>query len=668
MTKNKNQNQPPRPKANDRQTRVLPAEFRAVEGAERTFELSFSSEDPVSRWYGTEILLHDEGSVDLSRMEAVGTVLFSHGRDPQIGRMPIAKIDKCWLDAGARKCRALITFDAGDPVAEKICGKVSRGMLTGVSVGYAVDSWEQVKPGAKSSNGRFTGPCDLAIRWSPIEISLEPTPADATVGVGRSIEENQEREEEEMTVTNNPANPEERGTGQTPSSGVPAPAAMSETPSASRTEEQIRREAAESERSRIQSIRALAETSNVDLADFINNGRTLEEARNFVLDEMLRNQAPVSSGSTGSVEVRGDADFQFRAAASDAILMRGAIRPQKPVEGAEELRGMSLRDLAIECLERAGETKARRLTDSELFRRAVTPDSQFSAILSDSVNKSMSAAYQAQQPTFSRWTGKGSNRDFKKATYYRLSEAGNLERVRQNGELKFDEMTDESASTQVLTYGKRFGFTREAMINDDLGVLTRVPQRYVASALRGANQLVYKILNENAKTPDGLSLFLASHKNLGTAGALSVSSLGEARKLMRTQKNIAGKETLNIAPKFLLVPPALETLAQQLLRSIADPASSNSAIVNPFYSSLDLIVDAELNEASTSAASAWYLAADPAMIDTIVVSYLNGQESPILESRIGFDFLGIEWRIIYDIGVDLMDFRGLVKNAGGSAS
>ena len=71
------------------------------------------------------------------------------------------------------------------------------------------------------------------------------------------------------------------------------------------------------------------------------------------------------------------------------------------------------------------------------------------------------------------------------------------------------------------------------------------------------------------------------------------------------------------------------------------------------------MVDAELTDPK-----AWYLAAAPTDIDGIMVSYLNGDPAPKLESQVGFDYLGIKYRIYMDYGVDVIDYRGLYKNAG----
>ncbi len=171
--------------------RVFPAQVRVADENSRTVELSFSSEAPVDRWYGQEILSHDVGAVDLERLLQVGTVLFSHGRDPNLGKLPIAKIEKAWVDTKDYKGRATVTFD-DDEESDRIFRKVQKGLLNGISVGYAVSSWEEVAAGKKSVNGRFTGPAYIAVKWEPLEISFEPTPADPSVGVGRSLDIRQE--------------------------------------------------------------------------------------------------------------------------------------------------------------------------------------------------------------------------------------------------------------------------------------------------------------------------------------------------------------------------------------------------------------------------------------------------------------------------------------------
>lgn len=175
------------------QRSLVDCSIRAMEGEgnERKFILSFSSEVPYERWWGVEILSHKEGALDLTRLNSIGCMLYNHNRDKVIG-----KIIRAWVEDG--RGNAEVEFDE-DADSELIYQKVKSGTLKGVSVGYRVNAWEEVMAGKKSSDGRFTGPCEIATSWEPYEISIVSVPADPTVGVGRSQEDEQEEKPAEET-------------------------------------------------------------------------------------------------------------------------------------------------------------------------------------------------------------------------------------------------------------------------------------------------------------------------------------------------------------------------------------------------------------------------------------------------------------------------------------
>lgn len=186
--------------------RYLPGgALRAAEGEgnERKFTLSFSSEEPYDRWWGTEILSHADDAVDLTRLNSIGCVLFNHNPDKVVGKIISAKVED-------GRGIAEIEFD-DDEASEVIYKKVSSGTLKGVSVGYMVDEWEDVNEGKKSDDGRFEGPCSIATRWMPYEVSIVSIPADPTVGVGRSHEKETENKgvsgfyyyEKQLQINNN---------------------------------------------------------------------------------------------------------------------------------------------------------------------------------------------------------------------------------------------------------------------------------------------------------------------------------------------------------------------------------------------------------------------------------------------------------------------------------
>ena len=131
---------------------------------------------------------------------------------------------------------------------------------------------------------------------------------------------------------------------------------------------------------------------------------------------------------------------------------------------------------------------------------------------------------------------------------------------------------------------------------------------------------------------------------------------------MRTQRDISDNAYLNLSPAYILSSAADETEVEKLLTSLADPGSGNSGVANVFRNRMRLIVDAELDV--DSGAQPYYFVADPRMADTIEVCYLNGSETPIVESRMAFDELGVQYRVYIDRGVTLLGYRGLFKNPG----
>ena len=157
-----------------------------VDDASRTVDVSFSSESAVRRFdwrtgeYYNEILGHEPGNVDLSRLETMGVALFNHNVDVVVG----AVLDPV-LDVNEHRCRAKIRFDT-DEESEKIYQKVKSGTLKGISMMYQIGSVETVKDGEVSTCGRHQGPCRIARKWTPYEISPVSIPADPNVGVGRS--------------------------------------------------------------------------------------------------------------------------------------------------------------------------------------------------------------------------------------------------------------------------------------------------------------------------------------------------------------------------------------------------------------------------------------------------------------------------------------------------
>jgi hypothetical protein len=327
---------------------------------------------------------------------------------------------------------------------------------------------------------------------------------------------------------------------------------------------------------------------------------------------------------------------------------------------------MSLRELARASLQDRGIGVA-SLNPMNMVGLAFThSSSDFGNILLDVSHRSLLQGWEDAPETFQRWTLKGQLSDFKTARRVGLGEFPSLREVRPGAEYKHITLGDRGEAIMLATYGELFSITRQAIINDDLSVLSEIPRKMGIAARATIGDLVYAVLTSNAKMADGKALFHADRKNLvtGTPSVLSIDALSAGKTAMATQKTQTegGKSrTLNIRPAFLLVPVALEDKANQLIRSASVPtAQVNAGIDNPVRNMAEVIGEPRLDDAS---ATAWYLAARQGS-DTIEVAYLNGVDTPYLEQQEGFTSDGVASKVRIDAGVAPRDFRGLYSAAG----
>ena len=195
--------------------------------------------------------------------------------------------------------------------------------------------------------------------------------------------------------------------------------------------------------------------------------------------------------------------------------------------------------------------------------------------------------------------------------------------------------------------------------------LKDVPMKMGMAAKATIGDLVYAVLTGTTTMKDGKALFHADRKNLlkGATSALSIESLSAAKQAMALQKgNVDGKaRNLNIRPAYVLTPIALEDKANQIIRSASVPtASVNAGVVNPIQNFAQVIGEARLDDASSTA---WYLAGKQGS-DTIEVAYLNGIDTPFIDQTEGFTSDGVATKVRIDAGVAALDYRGLTSAVG----
>jgi hypothetical protein len=367
--------------------------------------------------------------------------------------------------------------------------------------------------------------------------------------------------------------------------------------------------------------------------------------------------------------VTGTESEGYRNAVEDALLLAAnsgsraeslGITPER-AEAAREFRGMSLREMARDYLNRTGIRTAgmnpMQIAGEALgMRGGALTTSDFANALGNAANRRVRRAFEAAPQTFRPFVSTDSLPDFRPAAIIGMGDAPALLLVKENGEIKHGALTDTGDTYKLATYARIIPISRQAIINDDKGLFGRIPTQFANKAADLESDLVYSQLTGNPTVYDGNALFDTTiHKNLAAAGgAISVTTVGAGRTAMLSQKSAEGGN-LSIRPTFLIVGPLQETAAEQFLTAVTASQTSN---VNPFPGKLTLVVDARITDLS------WYLAADPNAFDTIVLAHLEGQEELFTDTHLSFEVDGIKFKARLDVTSKVLDWRGLYKNPG----
>ena len=391
----------------------------------------------------------------------------------------------------------------------------------------------------------------------------------------------------------------------------------------------------------------------------------------------------------GMVQAGPDARDKLAEGIERSLLVRAGLEPSVEIVrevDASGYRGRSLLRIGEEWLRAAGVDPS-RMDDKgiarQLFVRASSgphTGSDFSAILANVATKSAMKGWMEAGTTWQTWCNTGSLPDFKQATIAGLGAFPDLDEIpRSGGPYKHGSMDDAYETAQLVTYGKLFGISREAIINDDLGEFTRVPQKMGMAAGRKINGIVYNVLTQQSytgqlMTEDSVRLFnAASHSNYiasGSGAAPSTTTLNTAAAAMRKQKaplptGDSSAAYLNISPAYLLTVPELEGTTRAFIQGQWDPAGTTASVSkrdapNIWQNRLEIVVDPAL----TLTTGWWLSAGKNTAIDTVTVFFLNGQESPYIEQMDNGTSDGATFKVRIDAVARALDFRGLYFNYG----
>lgn len=334
-----------------------------------------------------------------------------------------------------------------------------------------------------------------------------------------------------------------------------------------------------------------------------------------------------------------------------------------PSEGAREYMSHKFIGTARECLESSGRS-TRGLGNGRIVELALGgphTTSDFPNIIGSAGQKVAINAYNATKQVFKPLAKYIPAQDYRPVTIPQISESPSLEKVNEGGEITHGTITDRSEILKVADSGRILTFSKAAMQNDDAGLFDPVYRFGSSGARREETQLRDLLTMNSGAGPvltDNKNLFHTAHGNIAPVSAIGIDSLSVARKMLRLQRDLDGKTALDIEPRYLVVPAALESDGERFLASIS---AGTPGDVNPFSQRLSLVVSARLDEKSPGR---WYVFGDVASAPVLAYSYLVGEEGIQISTREGWNVLGLEIRAVLTFGCGVLDHRGVVMNPG----
>ncbi len=485
---------------------------------------------------------------------------------------------------------------------------------------------------------------------------IEPVKAMASLSSKRIEEFKSMPNSLKNTLKNSLANPRNTTTSSAP---VVEPAPQSQNPTNTQQPDtaSIQAQARQAEQTRMNGIKDLfamfgGKHDSIMVECLTDINCTVEQAKDKILDLVAKEATPTNTNNYGAHIYANNGNIVGDSVRASLMARAGYDETQAD----NPYNCMTLRELARMSLADRGVGVA-SYNPMQMIAMAFThTTSDFGNILLDVANKSILQGWNEAEETFDLWTKKGQLSDFKTATRVGMGGFNSLRTVREGAEYKYVTTSDKKETIALATYGELFSISRQAIINDDMSMLTDIPMKLGRAAKATIGDLVYVILTKNEKMrSDNKPLFSADHGNT-IKGGMDVDTIGNGRTAMRKQKE--GERTLNIRPAFMLVPTALEIAAIQVVGSgSVKGADVNANIINPIRNIAEIITEPRLDINSDTT---WYMTSAKGT-DTIEVAYLNGVDTPYIDQQEGFTSDGVTTKVRIDAGVAPVDYRGLVR-------
>lgn len=602
----------------------------------------------------------DQASIRLDRLNNGAAVLDTHGQftlEDQFG-----VVERAWIDPG--KGMATLRFSKREDV-QGIVGDIIDGIIRNISVGYKVHKYVDV-----------TLPDDAmrtirAVDWEPCEISFVPVPFDPGAQArsdGTVVKpERPARLIDVELITNRSAEPE-RQTQGAESMTTPAQGTQPETKVDLVAE---RKAAVEAERARSNGIQEITRKLGLDAsfgAKHVNEGTELEAFRTVAIDAKAAVDEKSNTRTQNGRIAAGEQDEHVVRAAgmTENLIHRWNPKAQTLGDNGRRFVGLSLVEMARRHLEGHGirtegmgrhEIASKALT----FRSGSMSTSDFPYVLANVANKALLTGFQQieAKQTFAPIARKAYTPDFKQVSRVRRGEAPSLVLVPEGAEITQGSFGESRETYQIATYARIVKVTEEMIVNDDLNAFTKMPSDMGAAAARLESDVAWNQITSNPTMGDSVALFHATHGNLGTTGAISITTIAELEALMGLQTGI-DDAMLDIAPRYLIVPVTLKSLAVQFVSE--KYLASEAGKINPYAGRLEVIAEPRL-DAAVGGTADWYLAASPDDgVDVLETLYLEGTNGPVTAMEDAFTSNGMSVRVKHYFAAKVLDWRGLAAN------
>lgn len=305
----------------------------------------------------------------------------------------------------------------------------------------------------------------------------------------------------------------------------------------------------------------------------------------------------------------------------------------------------------------------------QMYDRALS-SSDFPNVLSDVATKILQKSFRMQPRTFQFWMEPWPVPNFKEVEVPRVGWPGNLPEVNPDGgSYVYLDMEDGGESAQLKSYGGLLAFTRQVLVNDDKAAFKGKARAGGQVASRTISRKAYECLLSPGNLSDGVAFFHADRNNLltgtsGTTYALSADSLGTAVQALREQTDDSGNY-LELEPRYLVVPPALETTAWSLCNSMALPGQGNDEanIYKEKFGLVPVVAPQLASSALGGNDNDWFLFADPQTTPAcfVMLSMDGDWPQPFVAQEMQWRSDNLEMKIRLDFEPQAVNPVGCVK-------